>query len=219
MSRHPLRSVSLQSGMTLLACSLVLFGVAMLASASLRLLQDSISLTFSTIDRLLAHRAAEVALKDAASTLAMIPHDLTIVEAQGLHHLGDITGERFAQGGPMQSSAVPEYFLEALPSPSGADPMQSETSFPHRYRVTAKGKGLSESTLFVLQADFETQTCFDEKIELEKDVRNNVQNGVQIGIPNGIQSSVHNDATIPDQRHGTCIPYVRRLAWRMLPAS
>jgi hypothetical protein len=42
--------------MTLLACSLVLLGVAMLASASLRSLQDDVSLTYSTIDRLLAQR-------------------------------------------------------------------------------------------------------------------------------------------------------------------
>jgi Tfp pilus assembly protein PilX len=201
--------------MTLFACSLVLLGVAMLASAALRSLQDDVSLTYSTIDRLLAQHAAEAALRDAAATLPMIPKQLTMVQAQGSHHLGDITGERFAQGGPMQSCAVPEYLLEMLPQPPNADPMQTAESSPHRYRVTAKGKGISETTTVILQAEFEAQICAREKNDIAKDVQNGHQNDLQ----NSVQSSGKNDEKISEQIDAKCIPHVRRLAWRMLHTS
>ncbi len=201
--------------MTLFACSLVLLGVAMLASAALRSLQDDVSLTYSTIDRLLAQHAAEAALRDAAATLAMIPKNLTIVQAQGPHHLGDITGERFAQGGPMQSCAVPEYLLEMLPQPSNADPVQPEAPSPHRYRVTATGRGVSETTTVILQAEFETQTCTLEKNDIAKDVQNDIQNGIK----KSVRSSGKNDEKIAEQIDAECIPQVRRLAWRMLHTS
>jgi Tfp pilus assembly protein PilX len=201
--------------MTLFACSLVLLGVAMLASAALRSLQDDVSLTYSTIDRLLAQHAAEAALRDAAATLPMIPKQLTMVQAQGSHHLGDITGERFAQGGPMQSCALPEYLLEMLPQPPNADPMQTAESSPHRYRVTAKGKGISETTTVILQAEFEAQICAREKNDIAKDVQNGHQNDLQ----NSVQSSGKNDEKISEQIDAKCIPHVRRLAWRMLHTS
>ena len=215
MSRHHLQPVTRPSGMTLFACSLVLLGVAMLASAALRSLQDDVSLTYSAIDRVLAQHAAEAALRDAAATLAMIPKNLTIVQAQGSHHLGDITGERFAQGGPMQSCATPEYVLEMLPQPPNADPMQTAESSPHRYRVTAKGKGISETTTVILQAEFETQTCTREKNDIAKDGQNGRQNDLQ----NSVQSSGKSDEKISERPDTECIPQVRRLAWRMLHTS
>jgi len=201
--------------MTLFTCSLVLLGVAMLASAALRSLQDDVSLTYSTIDRLLAQHAAEAALRDAAATLKMIPKNLTIVQAQGRHHLGDITGERFAQGGPMQSCAVPEYLLEMLPQPSNADPVQAEAPSPYRYRVTATGRGVSETTTVILQAEFETQTCTLEKNDIAKDIQNDTQNGIK----KSVRSSGKNDEKIAEQIDAECIPQVRRLAWRMLHTS
>ena len=201
--------------MTLFACSLVLLAVAMLASAALRSLQDDVSLTYSTIDRLLAQHAAEAALRDAAATLPMIPKQLTMVQAQGSNHLGDITGERFAQGGPMQSCALPEYLLEMLPQPPNADPMQTAESSPHRYRVTAKGKGISETTTVILQAEFEAQICAREKNDIAKDVQNGRPNDLQ----NSVQSSGKNDEKISEQIDAKCIPHVRRLAWRMLHTS
>ena len=247
MSRHPLRTRALHKGMTLLACSLVLLGVAMLASASLRSLQDDVSLTYSTIDRLLAQRAAEAALQDAAVTLSMIPKDLTIVQAQGSHQLGEITGEHFAKGGPMQSCAAPEYFLEILPQASSINPIQPEVSSHHRYRVTAKGKGLSEATVVVLRADFEAQTCAVEKLSMVKDAQRDIQHGQQNDRQNGLQNDLQNDRQsdlqndlknglqndlqngaqngaqkeekVSDQLGAECIPQVRRLAWRMLYAS
>jgi len=215
VSRHHLQPVTRHSGMTLFACSLVLLGVAMLASAALRSLQDDVSLTYSTIDRLLAQHAAEAALRDAAATLPMIPKQLTMVQAQGSHHLGDITGERFAQGGPMQSCALPEYLLEMLPQPPNADPMQTAESSPHRYRVTAKGKGISETTTVILQAEFEAQICAREKNDIAKDVQNGRPNDLQ----NSVQSSGKNDEKISEQIDAKCIPHVRRLAWRMLHTS
>jgi len=203
VSCHPLRTPALDKGMTLLACSLVLLGVAMLASASLRSIQDDVSLTYSTIDRLLAQQAAEAALQDAAVTLSMIPKSLTILQAQGSHYLGEITGERFAQGGPMQSCSAPEYFLEMLPQASSIDPIQPEVSSPHRYRVTAKGKGLSEATVVVLRAEFEMQPCAIEKISISKDAQHSAQKEEQTS----------------DQLDTECIPRVRRLAWRVSHAS
>lgn len=219
MNCHFARSATQQSGMTLLSCSLVLMGVAMLASASLRSSQDDISLTYSTIDRWLAHQAAEAALRDAAATLLMIPQNLTIGQAQGLHHLGDVTGQRFAQGGAMQSSAVPEYFLETLPYSSNADPVQPELSAPHRYRITAKAKGLSEMTTVVLQADFETQTCAVEKNDIAKYTQNDMKNELQNSLQNATQDTEQSDYKISEKIDTACIPYVRRLAWRMLHTS
>ena len=219
MSRYPLRARAQHKGMTLLACSLVLLGVAMLASASLRSIQDDVSLTYSTIDRLLAQQAAEAALKDAAATLSMIPKNLTIVQAQGSHQLGEITGERFAQGGPMQSCSAPEYFLEILPQASSINPIQPEASSHHRYRVTATGKGLSEATVVVLRAEFETQTCAVEKISMAKDTQPDIQNVPQNDLKNGVQYSMQKEEQASDQIDTECIPQVRRLAWRMLYAS
>jgi hypothetical protein len=175
--------------------------------------------------------------------LLMIPKDLTIVQAQGSHYLGDITGERFAKGGPMQSCAAPEYFLEILPLASSIDPIQPKVSSPHRYRVTAKGKGLSEATVVVLRADFEAQTCAVEKIsmakdaqrdiqndqqngqqngrqnDLQNDLKNGLQNGFQNDLQNGVQQSAQKEEKISDPLDTKCIPQVRRLAWRMLYAS
>ncbi len=215
MRYHLVRSVALHSGMTLLACSLVLLGVAMLASASLRSLQDDVSLTYSTIDRLLAQQAAEAALHDAATTLSMIPKNLTPEQAQGVHHLGDITGAYFAQGGYMQSCSVPEYVLEMLPQSASADTIQPEDSSSHRYRVTAKGRGLSQATMVVLQAEFETQACIVEKNDSTKDQPNDMQNGTQ----DGTKIPVQNDGQTSDQVDTDCIPQVRRLAWRILHTS
>jgi Tfp pilus assembly protein PilX len=201
--------------MALIACSLVLLGVAMLASASLLSLQDDVSLTYSTIDRMLAQHAAEAALQDAAATLSMIPKNLTIVQAQGSHQLGDITGERFAQGGPLQSCSVPEYFLEILTQASSIETIQPEMSPLHRYRVTAKGKGLSEATEVVLRAEFEMQTCVVKKISIAKDSQRYLQSDQQ----NGVQYSAQKEEKFSDQLDTECIPQVRRLAWRMLHAS
>ncbi len=223
MTRQHLRPVAQHAGMALIACSLVLLGVAMLASASLRSLQDDVSLTYSTIDRLLAQHAAEAALQDAAATLSMIPKNLTIVQAQGSHQLGDITGERFAQGGPLQSCSVPEYFLEILTQASGIEPIQPEVSSPHRYRVTAKGKGFSEATVVVLRAEFEMQACVVEKISKAKDAQRDLQNELNNDLQNdrqiGVQYSAQKEEKISDQLDTECIPQVRRLAWRMLHAS
>ena len=235
MNGHPLRPAALHSGMTLVACSLLLLGVAVLASASLRSLQDDVSLTYNNIDHLLAQHAAEIALRDAATTLSMIPKDLTIGQALGSHHLGDITGDYFARGGRMQSCAVPEYFLEMISAPASANPTQPDASTSHRYRVTATGKGLSETTLVRLQAEFEVQTCSVEKIDREKnsqtddknDTQNETQNEVQNEMKhemknemkNGMQSNRQNDEKISGQLDTACIPHVRRLAWRMLHAS
>jgi Tfp pilus assembly protein PilX len=223
LTRHHLRPVAQHTGMALIACSLVLLGVAMLASASLRSLQDDVSLTYSTIDRLLAQHAAEAALQDAAATLSMIPKNLTIVQAQGSHQLGDITGERFAQGGPLQSCSVPEYFLEILNQASSIDPIQPEVLPLHRYRVTAKGKGLSEATVVVLRAEFEMQTCVVEKISTARDAQRDLQNDLKNGLQNdrliGVQYSAQKEEKISGQLDTECIPQVRRLAWRMLHAS
>ena len=219
MSRHFLRSFSRHSGIALLACSLVLLGVAILASASLRVLQDDVGLTYSTIDRLLAHRAAEAALQDAARVLSMASQDSTIVEVRGSHHLGDITGKRFAHGGSLQSCCTPEYFIEVLSQSSSADPVQWGASYPHRYRVNARGRGLSAAITVVLQAEFEAQTCVVPELEVEKDEQKNSQNDVQTSLQNSTQTSLQNDGKIPDQPDTKCIPYVRQLAWRVLLAS
>ena len=223
MRSYLVRPVALHSGMTLLACSLVLLGVAILASASLRSLQDDVSLTYSTIDRLLAHRAAEAALHDAATTLSMIPKNLTPEQAQGAHHLGDITGEPFAQGGAMQSCSVPEYVLEMLPQSASADTIHPKDSSSHRYRVTAKGRGLSQATMVVLQAEFETQACIVEKIDEAKiqqnDIQSDILNGIKNCRQNGTKTPVQNDEHTSDPLDTDCTPHVRRLAWRMLHES
>jgi Tfp pilus assembly protein PilX len=182
--------------MTLLTCSLVLFGVALLASASLRSQQDGISLTYSNIDRLLAQQAAESALRDAAVSLTMIPEDGAIGQALGSHRLGDITGEHFPYGGPGQSCAAPEYFLEPLSQSGSADTTQHEPVAPSRYRVTATGKGISQATMVLLEAEFEALTC---------------------GAVQGSGAQTDDQATgLPDAE---CTPRVRRLAWRLLRAS
>lgn len=215
MTCQYLRPVAQHAGMALIACALVLLGVAMLASASLRSLQDDVSLTYSTIDRLLAQRAAEAALQDAAATLSMIPKNLTIVQAQGSHQLGDITGEHFAKGGPLQSCSVPEYFLETLTQASSIESIQPAVPPSHRYRVTAKGKGLSEATVVVLRAEFEMQPCAVEKISIAKDAQRDIQNDQE----NGVQYSAQKEEKISGQLERECIPQVRRLAWRVLNAS
>jgi hypothetical protein len=131
----------------------------------------------------------------------------------------------------MQSCAAPEYFLEILPQASSIDPIQPEVSSPHRYRITAKGKGLSEATVVVLRADFEAQTCAVEKISMAKDAQRDTQNGQQNDrqkdlqndlkndLKNGVQQSAQKEEKISIQLNTECIPQVRRLAWRMLYAS
>jgi hypothetical protein len=109
----------------------------------------------------------------------------------------------------------------------------------HRYRVTAKGKGLSEATVVVLRADFEAQTCAVEKLSMAKDaqrdiqndqqngrqndrqndLQNDLKNGLQNGFQNDLQNGVQKEEKISDQLGTECIPQVRRLAWRMLYAS
>lgn len=219
MSRYLLRSFPRHSGIALLACSLVLLGVAILASASLRVLQDDVGLTYSAIDRLLAQRAAEAALQDAARAISMTSLDSTIVQVQGSHHLGDITGERFAHGGSLQSCCTPEYFIEALSQPSSTDPVQLGASYLHRYRVNARGKGLSAAITVVLQAEFEAQTCVVPELGMEKDEQKNRQNDFQTILQNSTQSSLQNDGKITDQPTTKCTPYVRQLAWRVLLAG
>jgi hypothetical protein len=86
---------------------------------------------------------------------------------------------------------------------------------PHRYRVTAKGKGLSEATVVVLRAEFEMQTCVGEKISVAKDTQRDIQNDQQYGA----QYSAQKEEKISGQLDTECIPQVRRLAWRMLHAS
>ena len=194
--------------MALLACSLVLLGVALLTTASLRTLQDEISLNYSATDRLLAQQAAEAALHDAGNALRMIPHHVTIAQAQGVHRLGDITGAHFAQGGPVQSCGTPEYVLEMLPQSASTNSTQPEESSPRRYRVTAKGRGLREATLVLLQAEFETQTCAAKKIDMTKDMTKDMTR-------EGNNSMQNNEAVI-EQVDPDCVPRVRRLAWRML---
>ncbi len=196
MNRQPWPCTVPQSGMTLLACSLVLFGVALLASASLRSQQDGISLAYSTIDRLLAQQAAESALRDASASLATIPKNGAIVQAPGSYHLGDITGGHFPYGGPGQSCAAPEYFLELLSQPGSGVATQHEAADSYRYRVTATGKGLSQSTMVVLQAEFQARIC----------------NAVQ-------DSGAQNDDQAAGQSDAECIPHVQRISWRLLRAS
>ena len=197
--------------MTLLACSLVLFGVALLASASLRSQQDSISLTYSIIDRLLAQHAAESALRDAAMSLTMMQRNGVIVQAQGLHHFGDITGEHFPYGSPGQSCAVPEYFLELLSQPAGADTTQNKVSDSCRYRVTATGKGLSQATTVTLQAEFEAQMCNVTQDSGEKENQSNPRKSMGSGAQKDEQAA--------GQRDAGCIPNVRRVTWRLLRAT
>jgi len=198
---------SLQSGMTLLACSMVLFGVALLASASLRSQQDNISLTYSAVDRLIAQQAADSALQDAAMSLSITPPDDATISTQGSHHFGDITGQHFPFGGPAQSCAAPEYLIEPLAHSGNAGAPQDE-AVPYRYRVTATGLGLSRATSVVLQAEFEVQACTVPKNEDANDKQGESQNS----MGNAVQSA----EPASGQRDTNCNPYVRRLAWRML---
>ena len=211
MNCHACRRAVFQTGMTLLACALVLFGVALLASASLRSQQDSISLTYSAIDRLLAQQAADSALRDAAMSLSMIPTNGVMVQVQGAHQLGDITGEHFPYGGPAQSCAAPEYFLEILPQSGSADAKSQEAAAPYHYRVTATGWGLSQATKVVLQAEFEAQACATARDSDARDKQGNSRNGMD--------NREQNDEPASGPSNADCVPFVRRIAWRIMSAT
>jgi hypothetical protein len=74
-------------------------------------------------------------------------------------------------------------------------------------------------TTVVLQAEFEAQTCTVEKIDITKDVHNDVKNDTQNSLQNGTQYLGQGDKKTAEQIDTECIPYVRRLAWRILHTS
>lgn len=203
MNHDALRRAVIESGITLVACSLVLLGVALLASASLRSLQDSISLVHSTHDRRIAQHAADAALHDAALMLTMIPDQLTVDNAQGAHRIGEITGAIFSHGGRLQSCELPSYVVEALSRTDSIDAASTESPVLELYRVTARGKGYSGSTTVVLQADFVLQICRAGISEAQ----HTVQDAEQVTEQN------------KEIKRAECISSVRRLAWRVLQTT
>lgn len=208
---------STESGSTLVACVLVMFGAALLTSSALRSLEDRISLSHSAIDRRVAQHAAEAALQDAALTLTMIPAQWSLAEVQGAHRIGEMTGETYAYGGYMQPSAPPQYALEIISKPD----------IGTIYRVTAQGKGHSDSTVVILQADFAVQFCKTDSEALQNPVpdaeQGTGQNAGQTAVQNAVQSegsdAVQNAGKDPDVKRSACVPVVRRLAWRPLQGS
>lgn len=219
MTRERLRSVAIQSGSTLFACSLVMLGVALLTSASLRSLEDGISLTHNAIDRRLAQRSAEAALHDAAMMLAMVPDQLSIVQALGAHRIGEITGAYFPFGGYLQSSELPAYVLEELPQPDIVNHAQAGNPPPDIYRVTARGKGRNDLTTVILQADFALQLCKTGRGVLQNPVQETEQKTEQ-NTEQDIRQDIGQDiGQDPQEKRVKCVPGVRRLAWRLLQAT
>lgn len=217
---------STQSGTTLIACSLVMFGVALLTSAAQRSLEDGISLTHNAVDHRLAQRAAEAALHDAAMMLAMTPDPLTVEEAQGAHRIGEMTGERYAYGGYLQPCEPPEYVLEVVPQPTKANLAHAGIESSEIYRVTARGKGHSDSTIVILQADFAVQLCKTDGDALQnptQDSEQGAEKNTEERTEQPEQSAAHTtsqsaaEETVP--KRAACVRRVRRLAWRMLQAS
>jgi Tfp pilus assembly protein PilX len=157
MKNHLSLPPTAQSGVTLVICSLLMLGVALLTSASLRSLHEGISLAHGNADRRLAQMAADAALHDAVTTLSMIPDQLSLAQAQGAHALGEFTGASFSHGERMRSEDTPPAVLAATPAPD-------------IYRVTAWGTGRHTATTVVLQADFERQACHTAAIAMPAEV-------------------------------------------------
>lgn len=200
MKNHLSPPASAQSGVTLVTCSLLMLGVTLLTSASLRSLHEGISLTHANADRRLAQLAADAALHDAATTLSMVPDQLSLAQAQGEHSLGEFTGASFSHGGRMQSGEPPRYLLELLPRPEDAPPAVSAAiSAPDLYRVTAWGTGRHTATTVVLQADFERLACHTAASAMPAEA-----------LAEAPESVSFTEAAV-------CVPSVRRLAWRILP--
>jgi Tfp pilus assembly protein PilX len=224
-----------QSGATLIACALMMFGVAMLTSAALRSLEDGISLTHNAVDRGLAQEAADTALHDAAMTLAMIPDQLTVAKAQGTHRIGELTGETYAYGGYLQPGAPPTYVVEMISQSGTVNHSPAGSTPPDIYRVTAYGQGRSDSTSIILQADFAVQFCKSDSDALQNPVQEPEQGAEQNAGKSTAQSTAQN--TLHNAGHGAaqsagqsagegadlkravCVPGVRRLAWRMLQSN
>lgn len=198
-----------ESGSTLVACSLVMFGVALLTSAALRSLEDRISLTHNAVDRRLAQQAAEAALHDAALTLAMIPDRLTLAEVQGTHRIGEMTGDTYVYGGYLQPCVLPEYVLEVI-SPSDINPI---------YRVTAQGKGYSDTTTVVLQADFAVQLCKTDSDASQTPAQEAEQGQESNRGQSAEQSTEPSVGRDSEGKPVECVPGVRWLAWRLLQAT
>lgn len=148
-----------EAGITLCVCSVILFGVALLISASLRSLDDSISLAHGYRDRQVAQQAADAALDDGAKSLLLIGDPLTADQVQGAHAMGALTGETFPHGGHLQSRELPAYVLERLSSPSSGGSTPDGVPSPEIYRITARGTGYSAQTKMTLQAEFEWRPC------------------------------------------------------------
>ncbi len=205
--------------------------------------------SLNAIDRLLAERAAEAALHDAAMTLTMSPDQLSVGAALGAHPFGDITGERYPHGGPFQACAPPDYAIELLTQPDLTNHAPDVSTAPAVYRVTAHGKGRSESTTVTLQADFVLHRCTTGGDASPSGVQDVVQGGEQDTVQNNsaqnntVQTTAQSAAQSTAQGAGQkptqnttpgpvkessppteakpapCVPGVRRLAWRLLPAS
>lgn len=217
---------STQSGTTLITCSLVLFGVALLASAAQRSLEDGISLTHNAVDRQLAQRAAEAALHDAAMMIAMIPDPLTVEEARGTHRIGEMTGERYAFGGYLQPYVSPEYSLEVVPRPTSVNRAHAGIESSEIYRVTARGKGHGDSTTVILQADFAVQLCKTDSDALQnpaQDSQHGTEKNTEERTEQPGQIAAHSESQSADEeaapKRAACARRVRRMAWRMLQAS
>lgn len=236
-----------QSGTTLIACVLVMFGVAMLISAALRSLEDGISLTHNAVDRRLAQRAADAALHDAALMLMKVPDQISVAEAEGAHRIGELTGETYAYGGHLQPIAPPDYVLEVIASSDADDRVRSVSTPFDIYRVTAQGKGRRDSTAVILQADFALQRCktgSDAVQNTEKKSRQGTEGNIseeagqtggqnaepaalkstnqtttQSTTQNAEQGRGHSSGKGMEQTRAACVPGVRRLAWRVLQAN
>jgi Tfp pilus assembly protein PilX len=200
MKNHLSLPPTAQSGVTLVICSLLMLGVALLTSASLRSLHEGISLAHGNADRRLAQMAADAALHDAVTTLSMIPDQLSLAQAQGAHALGEFTGASFSHGERMRSGESPRYLLELLPRSEDTPPaVLAATPAPDIYRVTAWGTGRHTATTVVLQADFERQACHTAAIAMPAEV-----------LAEALESAAPDEAAV-------CVPRMRQLAWRILP--
>ena len=201
--------------------------------------------SLNAIDRRLAEQAAEAALHDAAMTLTMSPEQFAVATALGPHRFGDITGERYPHGGQFQACAPPDYVLELLTQADLSNHASDGGTAPAIYRVTAHGKGRSESTTVMLQADFALHRCTTGSDASPSGVEDVVQSAEQDTVHNNsaqnntVQSTAQSTAqdagqnpaqkTTPgpvqesspptEAKPAPCVPGVRRLAWRLLPAS